>query len=450
MTSKTGNGSGLYSSIKSSLWNIGKLPMNKSINSHGGVEVISPEGDTTEAAVEGTIGRLKPEKQEGLWNMVKKYIGMDIMYLGILPISYLEPRSQLQRVAESMEYSHLLDQANEREDPYMQLVYASSWSMSSFYAMRRTFKSLNPILGETYEMANYDGITYIGEQVSHRPSTDVVHAENEHFILDSTNTLRTKLLGNSLDINLGTRTRITFKRDEVVLECTPPQAKVCNLIFGRMWISLSGEIKMTNLTTGDYVVLKFQPSGWFSGARFGVDGYVYNAAKKPKILMTGKWTECMSYQPCDEDGKPLPGTELKEIWRVSDVPVKDKYQFTYFAHMVNSFDTAPCQMLASDSRLRPDRYALEKGDASKRKERKRREANGDTFTPKWFDLTNEVVTTPHGETRVYKYSGKYNEHRSRVNNLNISPNEVDVQPTEFNPWQYGQEKCLKLRQIYSF
>ncbi|KAI3924083.1 hypothetical protein MKW92_045283 [Papaver armeniacum] len=439
MTSKSSsNGGGLFSSIKSSLWNNGKLPK--------GVEVMSPEGDTADVAVEATKGRLKPEERVGLWNMLKKHIGMDITYLGFLPIYFLEPRSQLQRGAESMEYSHLLDQANECDDPYMQLVYASSWSMSFLYAIRRTFKTFNPILGETCEFVNYNGITYIGEQVSHHPPVEAVHAENEHFMLDSTTSLRTKLLGNSLDVYVGTRTLVTLKRDGVVLECTPPQAKLHNLIFGRMWISFSGNITLTNLTTGDYVVLKFQPPGWFSGGSFKVDGCVYNAAREPKILMTGKWTKSMSYQPCGKEGKPLPGTELKEIWRVpADFPVKDKYHFTYFAHKVNSFDTAPRRMLASDSRLRPDRYALEKGDLSKvgheknslevrqRKERIKRQANGDKYIPKWFDLTKQVVTTPYGDVQVYKYNNKYDEHRATV----ISTGEVDVQPTEFDPWQYG-------------
>lgn len=44
-----------------------------------------------------------------------------------------------------------------------------------------------------------------------------------------------------------------------------------------------------------------------------MDGYVYNAAEEPKILMTGKWNESMSYQPCDMEGEPLSGTELKEV-----------------------------------------------------------------------------------------------------------------------------------------
>lgn len=40
---------------------------------------------------------------------------------------------------------------------------------------------------------------------------------------------------------------------------------------------------------------------------------MYSAAEEPKVLMTGKWNESLSYQPCDVEGEPLPGTELKEV-----------------------------------------------------------------------------------------------------------------------------------------
>jgi hypothetical protein len=56
---------------------------------------------------------------------------------------------------------------------------------------------------------------------------------------------------------------------------------------------------------------------------------------------------------------------LLQIWCVAPAPKDDKHQYTYFAHKINSFDTAPKKLLASDSRLRPDRYALEEGDMSK-------------------------------------------------------------------------------------
>ena len=56
---------------------------------------------------------------------------------------------------------------------------------------------------------------------------------------------------------------------------------------------------------------------------------------------------------------------ILQVWHVADAPQNDKFEYTYFAHKLNSFDTAPRKLLASDSRLRPDRYALEMGDMSK-------------------------------------------------------------------------------------
>ncbi|KAL4304759.1 Oxysterol-binding protein-related protein 3B [Arachis hypogaea] len=180
--------------------------------------------------------------------------------------------------------------------------------------------------------------------------------------------------------------------------------------------------------------------------RYEVDGYVYNAAEEPEILITGKWNESMQYQPCDLEGEPRPGTELKEVWHVADVPNDDKFDYTYFAHKLNSFDTAPRKLLPSDSRLRPDRYALEMGNITKsgaekrrleerqRAEKKIREAKGETFKTKWFDITEEVATTPWGDLEICEYNGKYTQHRAAIDSSDTY--EVDNKSVEFNPWQY--------------
>lgn len=44
-------------------------------------------------------------------------------------------------------------------------IYAASWAISVYFAYQRTWKPFNPILGETYEMTNHNGITFIAEQV---------------------------------------------------------------------------------------------------------------------------------------------------------------------------------------------------------------------------------------------------------------------------------------------
>lgn len=59
------------------------------------------------------------------------------------------------------------------------------------------------------------------------------------------------------------RTRVTLKRDGILLDLVPPPTKVNNLIFGRTWVDSAGEMILTNMTTGDKVVLYFQPCGWF-------------------------------------------------------------------------------------------------------------------------------------------------------------------------------------------
>ncbi|XP_019161666.1 PREDICTED: oxysterol-binding protein-related protein 3A-like [Ipomoea nil] len=447
---KPSAGGGFFSSIASTISSFGSA-MTKSVNGflgYEGLEVVNPDGGTEDAATEAQKGRWKQEDRDNYWKVMQKYIGADVTSLVSLPVIICEPMTNLQKMAELMEYSYLLKLADECEDPHMKLVYAASWFISLYYAIQRTWKPFNPILGETYEMVNHDGIRFIAEQVSHHPPIGAAHAENEHFTYDITSKVKTKFLGNSVDVYPLGRTRLTLKKHGVVLDLVPPPTKANNLIFGRTWIDSAGEMILTNLTTGDKVLLYFQPCGWFGAGRYEVDGYVYNADEEPKILMSGKWNEFMSFQPCDSEGEPLPGTEMKEVWRAADAPQNDKFQYTYFAHKINSFDTAPKKLLASDSRLRPDRCALEKGDLSKagaekssleerqRAEKRMREAKGDEYKPKWFDLTTEISPTPWGELEVYRYNGKYDEHRAAIENSDCVVEDVKAESTEFNPWQY--------------
>lgn len=56
----------------------------------------------------------------------------------------------------------------------------------------------------------------------------------------------------------------------MTLTLTPPPSKVHNLIFGRTWIDSPGDMVMENLTTGEKVILYFQPCGWFGYAVFDI------------------------------------------------------------------------------------------------------------------------------------------------------------------------------------
>jgi hypothetical protein len=75
-------------------------------------------------------------------------------------------------------------------------------------------------------------------------------------------------------------------------------------------------------------------------------------------------------------------------------------------------------------------------EEQQRAEKRTREAKGEEFTPKWFNMTNEVAPTPWGDLEVYEYNGKYSEHRVAIDSPNVA-DETDVTSIEFNPWQYG-------------
>lgn len=444
-------GRGFFAGITSRFSHLGTAVHSKvnSLLGHEGLEVVNPEGGQEDVEAEATRGRFRHEDRESYWKIMHKYIGSDVTSMVTLPVLIFEPMTMLQRMAELMEYSYLLDMADECEDPYVKMVYAVSWALSVYYGYKRPWKPFNPILGETYEMVDHNGLTFLSEQVSHHPPMSSGHAENSHFSYDVTSKLRTKFLGNSVDIYPVGRTRVVLKKSGDILDLVPPPTKAHNLIFGRTFVDSPGDMVLTNLTTGDKVVLYFHPCGWFGKGRYEVDGYVYSKDEEPKLLVTGKWNTSMSYQPCDEEGEPLPGTDLKEAWRVADAPKHDKFQYTHFAHRINSFETAPQGLLPSDSRLRPDRYALEMGDMSKagseksrleerqRSEKRHREEKQVEFKPRWFDLTEEVASTPWGDLEVYKYNGKYTEHRKLLDNSDTDKTNIEqLKSIMFNPWQF--------------
>ena len=75
-------------------------------------------------------------------------------------------------------------------------------------------------------------------------------------------------------------------------------------------------------------------------------------------------------------------------------------------------------------------YSLEE---RQRAEKRTREEKGHSFTPKWFDITEEVTPTPWGDLEVYQFNGKYLEHREAADK---SEDNTDPKSIPFNPWQF--------------
>jgi len=96
-------------------------------------------------------------EEVSLFGLLKKNMGKDISKIS-MPISLNEPLSQLQTMAEALEYLELLDQAAKTKDSMERLLFVTVFAVSTYSVVkyRSSRKPFNPLLGETYELVRPD------------------------------------------------------------------------------------------------------------------------------------------------------------------------------------------------------------------------------------------------------------------------------------------------------
>eukprot|EP01050_Picozoa_sp_SAG11_P027527 SAG11_NODE_7009_length_1209_cov_0.826126_1_plen_104_part_00 len=84
-------------------------------------------------------------KRPALWTLVKSMVGRDISQI-CLPVAFHEPLSLLQRCAEDMEHSYLIDRACTKADSKERLAYVAAFAVSSYSSTaNRTLKPFTPL-----------------------------------------------------------------------------------------------------------------------------------------------------------------------------------------------------------------------------------------------------------------------------------------------------------------
>lgn len=121
-------------------------------------------------------------------------------------------------MAETMEYSELLDQASKAKDSIERLVLVTAFAVSSYskYKYRSTRKPFNPLLGETYELVRPDkgrsgascstswlsrpaGFKFVAEKVVHHPNWTACNAQGKGWDYTSTTSGAQKFWGRSFE-----------------------------------------------------------------------------------------------------------------------------------------------------------------------------------------------------------------------------------------------------------
>lgn len=337
-----------------------------------------------------------------LIGFLRKNVGKDLSTIS-MPVSANEPLSLLQRAAEIMEYSSLLDQAAQASDPVERLMYVTAFALSQLSSNRVRERSIrkpfNPMLGETYELIREDqGFRFIAEKVSHRPVQLAYQADSREWSLAQSPIPSQKFWGKSAEITTEGRVRITLHTTGERFSWTPATSFLRNIIAGEKYVEPVGELAVANESTGHRSISAFKSGGMFSGRSEDVTTRAVDSYNQPVSLgLVGTWPAMLSLT---RDGSP----SGKPIWTAGPlVPNAPKhYGLTAFAAALN--EITPIEeghLPVTDSRLRPDQRALEEGDLDRAEEvkvqleegqrarRRDMEAAGQNWTPRWFTRVSE-------------------------------------------------------------
>ncbi|KAJ4373405.1 hypothetical protein N0V83_003700 [Neocucurbitaria cava] len=348
-----------------------------------------------------------------LWGILKSMIGKDMTKM-TLPVSFNEPTSLLQRVAEDMEYTDLLDTAAERADSTERLLYVAAFAASEYAStIGRVAKPFNPLLAETYEYARPDkGYRFFIEQVSHHPPVGAAYAESQKWDYYGESAVKSKFYGKSFDINpLGTwflrlRPTATGGKEELYT-WKKVTSSVVGIITGNPVVDNYGPMEIRNWTTGEVCQLDFKARGWKASSAFQVAGKVLDAEGRVRWSVGGRWNDKIyaRFTPGYEDADiEKGGSKAKHddnkaflVWQAHERPTGIPFNLTPFVVTLNDIPDKLRPVVApTDTRLRPDQRAMEDGEydfaateknrveEKQRATRWQRETHGYEFVPKWF------------------------------------------------------------------
>jgi hypothetical protein len=347
---------------------------------------------------------------------LRKNVGKDLSTIA-MPVSANEPTSLLQRLAEQLEYSELLDAAvTASSDTGERLVYMAAFAISAFSNARvkdrAIRKPFNPMLGETFELVREDkGFRFIAEKVVHRPVRMACQAEaSEWTFLQSPMPVQ-KFWGKSAELNTEGRVRIFLHSSNEHYSWIMATSYLRNIIAGEKYVEPSGTMTIVSETTGAKAICTFKAGGMFAGRSEEVSIQVFDATGT--LLPTGasgKWTSSLEFT---NQGQPTG----KPVWKVASLVDKPEkhYGLTTFAAALNQITSIEENHIPpTDSRFRPDQKALEDGDLDKaealkakleERQRGRRrvmEEHGEEWKPRWF---SKMEPGEVGDEEVWKLKG---------------------------------------------
>lgn len=375
-----------------------------------------------------------------LWSVLKNNIGKDLTKISF-PVSFNEPTSMLQRMAEDMTYASLLDTAVRQKESSLRMAFVAAFACSNYVTtLGRVAKPFNPMLGETFEYINLDEkckYRYQSEQVSHHPPISACIAESleedgvhvrPSWEYTGCVQAQSKFLGRSFEIRPTGMAHVKLRVNGVEEHYTFKKVttSVSGFVTGNTTIDHYGDMNIKCHNTGEECVMTFKPRGWRSSAMHELKGSVTSSKGEQLWEIAGRWssqivarraTSTAAATTMDPDGNvdslstdpaALVGAEIPEmvlLWKYSPQP-PGPFNLTPFAIRLNDTPDGLHDFLPpTDCRMRPDLRLFERGqydeadvmkrnlEEFQRSTRKRREQGElPAHQPKFFTKTIDSLT----------------------------------------------------------
>lgn len=339
-----------------------------------------------------------------LISFLRKNVGKDLSTIS-MPVSANEPTSLLQRLAEALEYTSLLDSASQLPLPNQRLLNVAAFAVSYFSCNRAreraARKPFNPMLGETYELIRGGAETpgnfrFLAEKVSHRPVKMACQADSPNWTFSHSPVPTQKFWGKSAELITEGRLRVVLRLKDGTDECyswAVATVFLRNIVMGEKYMEPVGTMTVVNETTGARATIEFKSKGMFGGRAEDVTVETYDpSGTHTGVSLVGTWTSSLKIIEAGKATGP-------EIWKVGRL-VEDwevRYGLTEFAAGLNEItELEEGKLPVTDSRLRTDQRAAEEGkldiaevhkvrlEDAQRERRKLLELNGEEWRPRWF------------------------------------------------------------------
>ena len=264
------------------------------------------------ATLGGASDGFEPDHPSVIGHMVKSLMpGQDLTRVTI-PSFFLEPRSLLERMADTQMHPDLLLGLAGLDDPVARMRGVVRWYLSGWhYKTVGVKKPFNPIIGETFacfwKHADGSRTQYFAEQVSHRPPVSGIYFENrQHNVVASAHVWTKSQFAapqTTKSIMDGACVlRLTNRGDEAYY-ITFPTYFAHNLLLGTLRMEVGDVGHIVCEATGLRADIEFTQKTMFGGADrlHGVVGSIRRglAAKGGEELFTisGHWDGKMYIAP---------------------------------------------------------------------------------------------------------------------------------------------------------